>query len=108
MTPAEHLKKAKALLSKKDRWCKHSWAQDKEGRDTLPDEDKAYSFCAMGALQKVQQSGLCAPFHCLAEAAPCKASELGAHNDSLKSHAALLRWFDKAIAIAEEAQDDRA
>jgi hypothetical protein len=93
MTPVEHLRAAKALLEDPAHWCQGSFARDKDGFPApMNDRDTAVSWCAMGALyaQPSAPYGRLEAFKFLSETIP-----------TATVHAALLAWFDRAIALAE-------
>ena len=52
-TKIKYLKKARDLISDKNRWCQGVLAKDKSGHPVTETSREAYSFCAIGALGKV-------------------------------------------------------
>ena len=52
-TKIKYLKKARDLISDKDRWCQGSFAKDKGGHPVSSNDRKAYSFCTVGVINKV-------------------------------------------------------
>jgi hypothetical protein len=110
-TPLEHLRTARALLEDPAHWTQGSFARDKDGAPApMNDPDVAVAWCAMGALYAThsEPGGRLMAFRFLTEAGPMATvprSDLTRYNDNLPDHGALLAWFDRAIALAEQAHD---
>lgn len=104
---ADILRAARELIATPDRWTKEWYARDAKGE--WADLSKATCFCAVGALAKA--SGVDDPTgfededisHFLAVAVGC--DYIVAWNDRAeRTHPEVLAAFDRAIALAEQAQ----
>jgi hypothetical protein len=56
MTRLEVLKKARALISKPENWCKGTTALDERGQNVSSDSDFACRWCMWGSLRRIDPS----------------------------------------------------
>lgn len=100
------LKRARKLLSNPKRWCQGKFAKDGYGNGCSVDDERAYQFCAAGAVEKAA-GGVVEDFHEAAEAlSRCVrgGSVIGFNDAPRRKHEQILAAFDKAIARAEKAE----
>jgi hypothetical protein len=97
------LRKARALIEKPEHWTQGAYARDALGEKCPDGDERAHSFCAIGAMWRVVPSSLSVTdaANALCRAAGIKTS-IDAFNDS-HTHAEVLAAFDKAIASLESA-----
>ena len=111
MKPSELLIKAKAVIADPKHWTQGWYAQDANGYSTEPSTPNAVCWCSVGALEKVAYeedtySTRFAAKRCLFEVS----SEYGYSgitdfNDN-SSHETVMKAWDKAIKLAEEAENE--
>lgn len=100
MTELETMKVARELISDPTRWCQGRFARDEDGHGVFHGSVNAVSFCAAGALWRVNPTcGLSSLYRFLP-----KGVDLTEFNDT-RAHANVLDLFDRAIAYAEQTED---
>lgn len=103
MNTLDTLKAARELISDPRRWTQGCYARDELGNKTLCDASDACQWCALGSLLHYRAD--ISTFRLLSQAAhnihDAKADSV---NDRL-GHAAVLKMFDAAIALAEKEGD---
>jgi hypothetical protein len=107
MKAVEHLKAAKARIDTPEKWTKGTRARDALGFPVDPQSPRAWCFCAIGAIAAVtpyvEARGTARGYLHLALAYDYRESIPEEYNDTRRSHAVIMRWFDRAIKIAERA-----
>lgn len=104
MTAVEVLRKAKELIADPARWCQGKSACDEHGVVRSLKDQEAVAFCAEGALGRISDD----PWRYRLVPLMCQAArELYCYdhiyvNDQL-GHGAVMKVFDRAIELAEEA-----
>ena len=103
MSTADILRAAKAKISTPDKWTKGARARTACGILTTPQYPEAARWCAVGAIAAVAPTEVEAARGVLSRALPARHRDSypEEYNDSRKSHAVIMRWFDRAIRIAE-------
>lgn len=100
MTAAEALRAAKAKIEDPGYWCKYYYARDADGKPTESFDQKACSWCALGAVLSIGADFHI--FHYLHKAAKeygcISADVLNDHS----THAQVMKMYDRAIELAEE------
>lgn len=105
MTPLQVLKKARKLLSKPEKWTQGWYYKDSNGQDVYDDMDEAVCFCAMGAIERSSNAQVEVESKALLLLKNAVRVDVAAWNDApRRTHAQILRGFDKAIKLAQEAQ----
>lgn len=103
-SPADILRAARELISTPEKWTQHDWARDRSGKATIYSSPDAACWCAMGAIRQVTGGY---PGFSLAEdilEQATRSNDIGAWNDRQgRTHKTILRAFDRAIALAEQA-----
>lgn len=108
MTPAETLRRARALIERPEAWTKAADARLEDGRATLATSPNAVCWCSVGAIEAAVSPGGYRPrlYH---EATEFFRSAAGGPpritfwNDAPeRTHADVLAAFDRAIEAAEE------
>lgn len=105
---AEILKAARALIEDRIRWTQHTYARGKSGRPVYPEQRSAVSWCALGAICKVTDTNpLRSDYPVAVEYLRRSAEEIGFTSVELvndgRFHSTVLRMFDRAIELAEQA-----
>lgn len=104
MTPTrsvvERLREARARIEDPANWCQGAFARDRSGDPVGSKSPVACQWCAEGALT-VAGGGFDAEVYLL-RALPLRVNDVGGYNDH-RTHATVLRLFDRAIALAEGA-----
>ncbi len=92
------LAKAKRLIEKPENWCQNWYAKDAKGVDVSVNSAQATSFCAYGAILRINTGpdSLCATR--ILEEVICH-DTIGHFND-VSTHKEVLAAFDRAIARA--------
>ena len=122
MTPAELLRAARERIADKEHWAQGRLAVDARNREVPPNDPRAERWCAIGALCRVADApntsrlwtepGAPRVYGHLIAAAE---DELGNAQDSLEAvmgindgpgHRAVLRLYDRAIALCEKQEAD--
>lgn len=104
MSVVDDLKAARELIADPNHWTKGSFARDASGQTCSPTSEFAVCWCASGALRKVegcQLDDLPVAWDYLSTCVP--GGSVAAFNDGARLHAAVLKMYDKAIALAEQA-----
>jgi hypothetical protein len=115
---SEVLKRAKALISTEEHWCKGVLARDVDGNEVSPQVPHAHSYCSLGAIEKIARaSGVtrwwsvemkASTYLELALEARVGDPEYDADPDEIiefndgKTHAEVMALWDSAIEKAEE------
>ena len=111
MKPSELLIKAKAVIADPKHWTQDWYARDAEGQDMDACNPDAVCWSSVGAFEKVAYeedtySTLFAAMGYLAKVADeCGYSRIIDFNDN-SSHEAVMKAWDKAIKLAEEAENE--
>ena len=120
---ADYLRQARGVIESPEQWSKGCFSRDAQGKAIECFDEKAKSFCALGACNRVywdkNDDQACYPTHSLCEAA-CDALEdivtelhsrpgerllLEEYNDAVETtHADILNIFDKTIERVEATQ----
>jgi hypothetical protein len=101
------LQKARDLISTPERWGKHLFAADADGRAVGVRSDLAQAFCVRGAIQRFEGGGREGPAESflaslvLDEAGFCSFSALGEWNNKA-THDEVLLGLDFAILLAKD------
>ena len=105
-TTLQILRKARKLIEKPERWCKGDAAKDRAGENEDVMSRKAAAFCMAGAVVRAS-GGWCREYytardHVEAVIGSHALDALAEWNDApRRTHAQVLRAFDKAIAKLE-------
>lgn len=107
MTPAELLRKARALLEMQNHWTKRAFALNAEGYVTDPTGNDAVCWCSVGAIRRVaggaHRTAVIESTNALTACLSGRyISEF--NDDPNTTHADVLAMFDRAIARAETKQ----
>lgn len=102
MTAASVLSEALAMIAAPSRWTKEAVARDHRQNECKPTDEKAKSFCMVGALQRVE-----CPATVYGEAirflrVQCGKQTIFDFNDT-HGHKAVLKCMRRAISAAEAA-----
>lgn len=107
MTPAEILRKARALIDAPEKWTRGALARDADRIPQWPADESATCFCSLGAI--VKASGREAGQEHAPDTASRRAMERAIgqnietwNDDPATTHADVLAAFDRAIALAEQ------
>lgn len=102
------LKRARKLLSNPERWTKGAFAKDRRGQRVPSGDPKAVCYCAAGALKRCAGNGV---LWVVATSYLVRAARRGNYSPAnvwyyndhpRRTHAQVMRWFDRAIALAEK------
>lgn len=101
MTPAEILRKARALIDTPEKLARGVYARDAKGKAVPPYSPDAVCYCVVGAIMRVGGFGdrIAAGIAALTRAV---IGPVPTWND-VSTHAEILAGFDRAIALAEAA-----
>lgn len=100
-TTLQILEEARALISAPSAWIKRDLARDRHGDVVAPDGQSAYCWCAVGALQKVDDAGVeqHEALDRLRDSLGLAHRDVAEFNDDPRTiHADVLALFDRAIA----------
>lgn len=99
MNPKAHetLRRAKALIQDKSRWCQRDYAKTANGANVLSASPEAFSFCAMGAVYRVDGKTYTSADDALHSASWCLyGAPPSGVNDDL-GHAAVMKMYSAAL-----------
>ena len=111
MKPSELLTKAKAVIADPKHWTQGRYAQDAEGQASAPCGPDAVCWCSLGALHAVAHeentynTRFAATRYLAKVADECGYSGIPDFNDN-SSHETIMKAWDKAIKLAEEAENE--
>ena len=100
MNVVDYLRSARALIAEPEHWTQHSYYRDANGNPVPPSKQPIFSYCAVGACDRVVS--ITAPistYHDVTTAlklAAASSESLARFNDT-HTHAEVLAVFDAAI-----------
>lgn len=114
MKPSEVLISAKTLIDSPEKWTQEEYARDANGRGVLPVED-AVCFCSIGAIIRTAHDLSLNPMDRYNavdrltqtvgdEPTDYQSMTIAEFNDN-RSHAEVMRIWDKAIALAKQDEE---
>lgn len=104
LTPAEVLRRAKALIAEPEKWTKGENARDAAGNWVWADSARAVCWCAQGAINAVAPDSLVALCNALGfvnRTAGVMSNIVTLNDAPTTTHADIMALFDRAIAAAE-------
>ena len=104
MTPAEHLRQVKELLTDPSKWTKGAFARSEDGHMRMLSDPDVFSRCASAALRADNRGPYLDSRSFLLDALPYGQESIVTFNDAPGTrHKDIMNWFDRAIALAEAA-----
>ena len=101
MKPSEALRKARKLITQEEAWIRGLYAEDDRGNALYGNEPGAIKFCAVGAMQHINDSRVFSgQFPESVFLKDAMGSHIAEFNNS-HTHAEVLNAFDRAIVLAE-------